>query len=234
MAFDREEDAMRAYAEEFPDAAILLVDTYDTRHGVELACRIGRELASRGKRLTGVRLDSGDLAEQARMARGRLDEAGLVDTQIFASGDLNEIRIAELVRAGAPVDAFGVGTELGTSPDAPALGGVYKLVEYAGRGRMKRSTGKATLPGPKQVWRAPGFNDVIELADAPAPDGEPLLICVMEGGRIIGELPSLESVRRRCLDGLSALPDDLRDLSPGRGHEPGLGPELREATATYR
>jgi len=234
MAFDHEEDAFRAYVEEFPDAAILLVDTYDTRHGLELACTIGRELASRGQSLIGVRLDSGDLAAEAEMARTMLDAAGLKDSQVFASGDLNETRIDELVRARAPIDAFGVGTELGTSFDAPALGGVYKLVEYRGTGRAKRSIAKATLPGRKQVWRSPGYRDVIELADAPRPEGEPLLRCVMRDGHVEGEIPSLNDVRRECLERLSALPDDLRNLSPGAGHEPKIGLALRKATETIR
>jgi nicotinate phosphoribosyltransferase len=199
---------------------------------MELACTIGSELASRGRRLMGVRLDSGDLAEQARMARRMLDDAGLRNSQVFVSGDLNETRIDELVRAGAPIDAFGVGTELGTSFDAPALGGVYKLVEYRGTGRAKRSIAKATLPGRKQVWRSPGYRDVIELADAPAPAGEPLLRRVMRAGHVEGEIPSLNDVRTQCLERLTALPDDLRDLSPGAGHEPDIGRALGEASET--
>ena len=163
------------------------------------------------------------------MARRMLDEAGLSDAQVFASGDLNETRIDELVGAGAPIDAVGVGTELGTSADAPALGGVYKLVEYAGVGRAKHSTGKATLPGRKQVWRAPGFHDVIELTDGDPPPGDSLLTCVMRDGQMSTVLPSLESIRTRCLTGLAALPDELRDLSPGPGRDPRIGAALGSA-----
>src|SRR5437867_3659816 len=153
MAFDDEQRAFDAYAAEFPDAAVLLVDTYDTDEGLRRAAAVGREMAGRGKTLRGVRLDSGDVIALSRTARTILDDAGLRDTQIFVSGDLNEWRVDNIISAGAPVDAFGVGTELGVVLDAPALPGVYKLAEYAGRGRKKTSPRKESLPGRKQVWR---------------------------------------------------------------------------------
>lgn len=214
MAFPEEIDAFRAYAEEFPEGAVLLVDTYDTIEGARRAALVGREMRERGRILRGVRLDSGDIASLAAEVRPILDEAGLADAQIFASGDLNEWRIAELVDGGAPVDAFGVGTEMVVPKDAPALGGVYKLVEYAGRGRLKRSPGKGTLAGRKQVWRAEGLRDTIALEGERVEGAEPLLQPVMRRGRVAVPLPSLSEIRERCLDRLKALPEELRDLTP--------------------
>ena len=151
QAFDDELGAFAAFAEIYP-STVLLVDTYDTLEGVrraiELAHRLGDDC-----QLTGVRLDSGDLEALSRAARGMLDEAGLGRLKIVASGGLNERRAEALVKAGAPIDVFGVGTEMSVSSDAPALDIAYKLPEYAGRGRMKLSARKGTLPGRKQVFR---------------------------------------------------------------------------------
>lgn len=213
MAFASEEEAFRAYAEEFPDAALLLVDTYDTEEGVRRAAAVGREMGARGHALRGVRLDSGDVIALARAARRILDEAGLTSAHIFVSGDLNEWRIAEIVAAGAPADAFGVGTELGVVADAPALGGVYKLAEYAGTGRAKQSPAKETLPGRKQVWRRAEGNDVIVPEGEAVPGARPLLERVMTGGRA-GDLPPLAEIRRRCREAVAALPEPLVDLAP--------------------
>jgi nicotinate phosphoribosyltransferase len=229
MAFDDEEAAFRAYAEEFPDAAVLLVDTYDVEEGLRRAAVVGRELAARGRRLRGVRIDSGDLVALARRAREVLDAAGLADARVLVSGDLNEHRIAGLVAAGAPVDAFGVGTELGVVADAPALGGVYKLAEYAGRGRAKRSPAKRTIPGRKQVWRRQGFEDVLAPEGEEVPDARPLLVPVMRAGRIVHAEP-LDEARRRCAARLAALPGPLRRLEPRGPDEPSrpaLSPALR-------
>lgn len=231
MAFDDERAAFEAFAREFPDRAILLVDTYDVERGIELAAAVGRTLREEGHALAGVRIDSGDLAATARTARRILDDAGLRDTKIFASGDLDERKIASLVLAGAPIDAFGVGTELGVPSDGPALGGVYKLAEYAGVGRAKFSAGKVTLPGGKQIWRRAGFSDVIELAGAGSVEGEPLLRQVMRKGRACLQIPSLDEARDHFLARLSELPGDLRELTPGPGREPELGPALRVASA---
>lgn len=212
MAFDDELEAFRAYAEEYPDAAVLLVDTYDSVEGIRRAIEVGRDLASRGHALRGIRLDSGDLSALGATARRMLDEAGLRDVRIFASGDLNEYRITEMVSAGAAVDAFGVGTELGVVADAPVLAGVYKLVEYAGRERAKRSPDKASLGGRKQVWRRDDFKDVIA-RDGVAIDGaRPLLAQVMTAGRPVLDA-SLEDARDRCAATLDALPAELRDLA---------------------
>jgi nicotinate phosphoribosyltransferase len=229
MSFDSELEAFRAYARHFPDQCILLIDTYDTLQGARLAAQVADELRRAGHRLRAVRIDSGDLLELSRQVRRILDEAGHPEVQILASGDLNEYRIAELLDQGAPIDAFGVGTEMGTSYDAPALGGVYKLVEDESGYRIKRSTGKVTLPGRKQVWRVYRdgvlHEDVITLADEPGPPGaEPLLVEVMAGGvRSVRE--SLAEARARAQRRLQALPPALRDLRDG-SYPLRLGPKL--------
>ncbi|MBX6365994.1 MAG: nicotinate phosphoribosyltransferase, partial [Gemmatimonadetes bacterium] len=152
QAHDDELEAFRRFASLYPETT-LLVDTYDTLRGVDAVIRLAAELGD-AFRVRAIRLDSGDLAELARESRRRLDEAGLTGVRIFASGGLDEYAIAALVRSGAPIDAFGVGTRMGVSSDAPALDGMaYKLTEYAGRGRTKLSTGKFVYPGRKQVWR---------------------------------------------------------------------------------
>jgi nicotinate phosphoribosyltransferase len=231
MAFDDEATAFRTYADEFPDAALLLVDTYDSEEGIRLAAQIGREMAARGRTLRGIRLDSGDVIALARTARRIFDEAGLSAARIFVSGDLNEQRIAEIVAAGAPVDSFGVGTELGVVADAPVLPGVYKLAEYAGRSRAKRSPYKETLGGRKQVWRRDGFYDLIAREGAPVPEGRPLLSHVMAGGRPVGA-SSLAEARDRCAEMLGSLPEELRDITPcppDSGPRPEIDASLRSS-----
>jgi nicotinate phosphoribosyltransferase len=220
MSFGREIDAFRQYAADFPGQATLLLDTYDTIEGAQNAVVVGRELAANGETLHGVRLDSGDMDALSREVRAMLDAAGLRDTQIFASGDLDEHKIGALLSAGAPIDAFGVGTQLGTSADAPALGAVYKLVENTSGPRMKRSTGKATLPGTKQVYRVERGgtfeHDTIALAEEPAMEGRPLLEPVMRGGRRTGPSPLLPAVRDRTAVSVRALPAHLRALDGPR------------------
>jgi nicotinate phosphoribosyltransferase len=229
MAFDGEEDAFRAYVEEFPDRSVLLVDTYDTEEGLRRAAAVGKEMAVRGHRLLGVRLDSGDLIALSRTARQILDDARLHDTTIFVSGDLNEWRVEEIVASGAPVDGFGVGTDLGVVADAPALPGVYKLVEYAGRSRAKRSTAKQTLGGRKQVWRRDDGSDVLALEGERIDGARPLLEPVMTDGR--KRRPgSLDEARRRCSEAISALPASLRGLARlpvDPDAQPELSPGLR-------
>ncbi|HLW46547.1 MAG TPA: nicotinate phosphoribosyltransferase [bacterium] len=216
MSYDDELEAFRAYARSFPDACLLLIDTYDTVQGARNAAIVAAELRDRAHRLRGVRLDSGDLLDLSRKVRRILDDAGARDAQILASGDLNEDKIGHLLEAGAPIDSFGVGTEMGTSHDAPGVGGVYKLVEDTRGCRVKRSGGKATLPGRKQVWRLTRNGeigeDIIALHDEPAPPGgRPLLIEVMRNGKRIVREP-LETARQRCRDRLAALPSALRGI----------------------
>ncbi len=170
MSFEDEDESFRAFLKVFPETATVLVDTYDTIAAVK---RLARDF---GPSIPAVRLDSGDLCELSKQVRGILDEAGMTGTNIFASSDLNEYKIADLIARGAQIDSFGVGTELATSYDAPALSGVYKLAGIEEHGhvsmRIKLSHDKATYPGPKQVWRltdeSGSYNqDIITLADEP-------------------------------------------------------------------
>ncbi|HEX6940979.1 MAG TPA: nicotinate phosphoribosyltransferase [Longimicrobiales bacterium] len=216
QAFEDELDAFRAFVRVFP-RTILLVDTYDTLGGVRRVAALARELGERF-RVTGVRLDSGDLAALAFGARGILDEAGLGEVEIFASGGLDEDEIARIVATGAPITGFGVGTQMGVSADAPALDMAYKLTAYAGRGRTKLSPGKRILPGRKQVFRLEeggrAVGDVIARHDEALP-GRPLLVKVMERGR---RLPAgratLDAARARAADEIARLPDHVRALEP--------------------
>src|SRR5579884_959565 len=189
-AWPSEPEAFRAYASAASGPLTLLVDTYDTIAGVAHAIGVAKEMGARGARVRAVRLDSGDLDALSRRARAMLDGAGLAGVRVFASGGLDEYVLARLTRAGAPIDGYGVGTRLGMSADAPVLDLAYKLVEYDGRPCLKLSEGKATLVGPKQVWRkrdAEGrlVEDVIAARDepSPGPGWEPLLAPVVAGGR---------------------------------------------------
>ncbi len=221
MSFPDELSAFRAFAQDFPHNAILLIDTYDTLQGARNAITVAREMAARHHYLRGVRIDSyetiEELAALSRRVRAIFDDAGLPEVQIVLSGDLDEFRIEKLLGLGAAANAFGVGTRMGTSEDAPSLGGVYKLVEDAGGPKIKLSTGKATLPGRKQVWRgraAEGMiRDTMALRDEPPPRGAaPLLVQVMAGGRTIAA-ESLEEMRTRCRERLTGLPAALRELN---------------------
>jgi len=212
-AFETEAEAFRAYAKDYPDRVVLLVDTYDTLKGVDKAIQVARELQAKGRALSAIRLDSGDLGALARTARTMLDEAGLEEVQIFASGGLDEYVIASL--ADSPIDAFGVGTKVGVAADSPYLDSVYKLVEYDGHRVAKLSVKKATLPGPKQVWRSTGMKgDVIGLREEAGPEGaEPLLERVMSGGqRLTGD--EIPEARDRFAAELEALPRELRSIEP--------------------
>jgi len=216
MRFDREEDAFRAFARDFPQSAILLIDTYDTEEAARKVLTVASELAREGVTITGVRLDSGDLADLSLSVRKILDEGGCSDVRIFASGDLDEYRIAELLEHGAPIDAFGVGTQLGTSGDAPWLGVVYKLAEAA-TPRIKLSIGKVTLPGRKQVHRVRSGgrldHDVIAL-EGEEVDGQPLLEHVMQDGVRTASSPPLRDLQERCRTAVAELPEPLRSIRP--------------------
>jgi nicotinate phosphoribosyltransferase len=212
--------AFRTFAEHYRGDPVLLVDTWDTAGGIDHAVVVARELAAGtlgdgGRRLAGIRLDSGDVVALARLARDRLDAAGLPDVAVFASGGLDEFEIARMVAAGAPIDGFGVGTNFATSADAPTLESVYKLVALDGRPMAKHSTGKATLPGAKQVWRRPGFGgDVLALAGEPRPaaGAEPLLEDVdLESEPADPEATA--AARGRFEADWSALPREYRDLT---------------------
>ncbi|HXF57713.1 MAG TPA: nicotinate phosphoribosyltransferase [Actinomycetota bacterium] len=226
-AFPSEAEAFRAFARDFPDRATFLVDTYDTLAGVHTAVRVVRELGLADR--LGIRLDSGDLLALSREARRILDRAGLAHVRIFASGGLDEYAIDELVRAGAPIDAFGVGTRMGVSADVPYLDTVYKLVQFGDRPVMKLSPEKATAPGPKQVFRRPGFaGDVVGLRDElPLEGTEPLLVRVMAGGRRVAPPDTLEAARARFEADLAQLPEEARDLHRPRAPRVELSDRLR-------
>jgi nicotinate phosphoribosyltransferase len=213
-AFPSEAEAFRAFAEDFPGRTTFLVDTYDTPNGVHTAIETARELGITEN--VGVRLDSGDLLELSRKARAMLDEAWLTSARIFASGGLDELEVEELVQGGAPIDAFGIGTQMGVSADAPYIDSVYKLVEYDGRPVLKLSSKKATAPGPKQVFRAPD-GDLVALRDEEGPPGsEPLLEVVLRGGSRVAAAPSIDDMRERFRRDLEGVPERARRLrDPG-------------------
>ena len=201
LAHPSEHEAFVAFLTRYGQDAVLLIDTYDTERGAQAA--VGA-MAETGVVASGVRIDSGDLADGAKAVRGILDGAGYPQVRIVASGDLDEERIAVLVAAGAPIDAFGVGTRLGTSADAPYLGVVYKLVECKGTARGKTSPGKATLPGRKQVWRSADA-DLLALADEDGPEGaRPLLAAVWRDGQRLGPASDLSAARARASSSLAA------------------------------
>ena len=215
QAHEDEARAFEDFARVFPRAATLLIDTYDTEEGARKVAALAPRLRAEGIEIGGVRLDSGDLGTLAKSVRRILDEAGLGSTTIFASGNLDERRVRDLLAGGAPIDGFGVGTSLVTSDDAPHLDAVYKLQEYAGTPRRKRSTGKATWPGRKQVWRDRGADgrfarDVVSLETESAA-GEPLVGRVMAGGRRL-RVATLAEARSRAAREFDALPARLSVL----------------------
>jgi nicotinate phosphoribosyltransferase len=190
----------------------LLIDTYDTEEGAVKVAQIAPRLAEEGVQIKAVRLDSGDLASHAHQVRAILDRAGLKGVHIFASGGLDEHDVARLISQGAPIDGFGIGTKLDVSADAPYMDCAYKLQEYAGIARRKRSEGKASWPGRKQVYRRLGGDDffaedLLTLATDEAP-GEPLIRPVMRGGRRVEPAEDLAAVRAR-------LAGQLQRLAPG-------------------
>jgi nicotinate phosphoribosyltransferase len=229
MTFESEEEAFEKYCRVFPDSAMLLIDTYDTVEGARKAARMGH-------RVKGARIDSGDLLKTSLEVRRILDDAGLIGVQILASGDLNEHKIRDLVQHGAPINVFGVGTELATSHDAPALGGVYKLVEQtvenSPRYRIKLSALKATFPGKKQVFRFTNARDQFE-RDVIAREGEtaqgvPLLERVMTAGRRLAPLPTLDAARERAALNLSRLDERYRSFDNPAAYPVTKSPALEE------
>jgi nicotinate phosphoribosyltransferase len=211
--FPSERESFEALVETFPDSAILLIDTYDSLAGAEIASTLGRAVS-------GVRLDSGNLLEKSRRVREILDRHGLHETKIVASGDLNEHKILDLVSQGAPIDSFGVGTDLATSRDVPALSVVYKLVEFARNGRVEYTTKfseeKAYWPGAKQVFRFGRDGkldyDLLARADEVYPDAEALLEPAVRGGKRVRVREPLVETRARALAGLERLPASCRAL----------------------
>ncbi len=222
QAHASESAAFEAFARARPENPVLLVDTYDTEAAVARLPALARRLAADGIRLGGVRLDSGDLAAHAHAVRRLLDEAELQHVRIIASGNLDEYRVAQLLADQAPIDGFGIGTALDTSADEPAIDAVYKLQAYAGEPRRKRSEGKATWPGAKQVARRLGADgclqhDTVQLDDESSPPGATLLLHpVMRGGRRLAPSPGLDAVREHHATQMHTLTQALRDPAPAR------------------
>jgi nicotinate phosphoribosyltransferase len=236
QSFHDEMAAFEAFAASRPHDLILLLDTYDTVAAAHKLVQLAPRLRARGLRINGVRLDSGDLIGLSREVRAILDAGGLADAAIFVSGGLDDPDIAAIVNSRAPVDGFGVGTSLTTSADAPALDCAYKLEEYAGVARRKRSEGKATWPGRKQVWRRFGEDgrmcgDLLALEEE-TQAGEPLLQAAMKNGRRIASSPSLAEIRARAADNLSRLPAPLRRLEPRANYPVEISGPLRALAET--
>ena len=231
QAHEDEETAFEHFAHAQPNHVVLLIDTYDTEAAARKVVTLAARLRGEGIRVRGVRLDSGDLGAHARAVRAILDAGGLNDVEIFASGNLDEYVLARLLGEGAPIDGFGIGTRVDTSADAPYLDCAYKLEEYEGRPRRKRSEGKATWPGRKQVFRryrddGTMAGDVLALADA-AVQGEPLLEPCMHGGRRIRATPALAEIRHRTAQQLARLPAPLRTLHPAAPYPVEVDPGLK-------
>jgi nicotinate phosphoribosyltransferase len=221
-AFDDETAAFEKFAHSRPDNLTFLIDTYDTEAAARKLVGLAPRLQAAGITIRAVRLDSGDLTALSKSVRRILDVGGLADVAIFASGGLDEDSVAAMVLGGAPIDGFGVGTNLATSSDVPALDCVYKLAEYAGLPRRKRATGKASWPGRKQVWRRYGpdgrmSGDVVS-TEPDSQSGEKLLRLVMQNGRRIEAGATLAKSRARAARDLGRLPEPLRRLESGMAH----------------
>jgi nicotinate phosphoribosyltransferase len=227
---DDEAEAFEHFARSRPNVVTLLLDTYDTEAAAHKVVALAPRLKAAGIRVNGVRLDSGDLIALSKSVRRILDDGGLRGVTIFASGGLDENALAAIIRAGAPIDGFGIGSSLTTSSDAPTLDCAYKLTEYAGLPRRKRSAGKANWPGRKQVWRRYGpdgriAGDVLSVEDDDQP-GEPLIEAVMRDGRRLRSGPTLAEIRDRAARGLERLPEPLRRLEPNASLKVEVGDAL--------
>jgi len=233
-AFRSEAEAFRAFAEDFPGRVTFLVDTYDTIAGVRTAIAVIQHLRLEGR--LGVRLDSGDLAALSLKARRLLDRAGLRQVRVFASGSLDELLIDDLVRGGAPIDAFGVGTKMGVSADYPYLDTAYKLVRYEDVPVMKLSRDKVSAPGRKQVFRRSSpFGDLIGLHDEPVPAGrERLLEQLMTKGKRKSSRPPLSQSKALFQADLALLPEGARNLRSPKPPQVRSTEALRRLTAETR
>jgi nicotinate phosphoribosyltransferase len=227
--FDNEEEAFDLYFKIYGKNSILLIDTYDTEKAAKKACEFGNKIF-------GVRIDSGDLIENSKKVRKILDENGCKDVIIVASSDLNEYKIKNLLENNAPIDAFGIGTELVTSRDDPALAAVYKLVEYQGKPRIKTSEDKLTYPGRKQLYRLYDnkgifFKDIITLVEEPCiPNSEILLKQVMEKGKLKIRIPNLKEIQRYYLENIKKLPNPFKILDNEVDYKVEISEELRRLT----
>ncbi len=233
MSFPKEIDAFMAYVRTFPSNATLLIDTYDTLQGARNAAVVGKELEKEGKKLGAVRLDSGNLLELSKGVRKILDDAGLDYVRILASNDLNEYKIEDLVKNGAPINGYGVGTEMITAKPVAAVGGVYKLAEDVDGAKIKLSDEKRTLPGKKQVYRQEKDGkyrkDVIAL-ESEAIEGFGLLELAVKDGKRTRERPLLHETRQYCLGEVAKLPDEIKKVRVVQPYAVEIAPELGELT----
>ena len=217
-AFNSEREAFLAYADTFPDHSIFLIDTYDTLAGARNAAAVAQEMQQKGHALIGVRLDSGNMTELSRHVRRILDDAGLFDVKIFASSGFDEFKIAKVIADGAEIDAFGVGTKVGVSADAPLVDIVYKMVRFNKRDIKKLSPGKITLAGEKQVFRKTNQNgayleDMIGLRDETMDQGKPLLEKVMEKGKVLRPHPTLQAIQAGFKKNFAALNESYKSIT---------------------
>jgi nicotinate phosphoribosyltransferase len=236
-AFNNERDAFAAYADTFPDHSIFLIDTYDTLAGAENAVAVAQEMKQKGNMLIGVRLDSGDMVDLSQKVRQILDDAGLSDVKIFASSGFDEFKIDHALSRGAKIDAFGVGTKVGVSADAPFVDIVYKMVRFKKRDVKKLSPGKTTLAGEKQVFRRSDQNgryleDVIGLKNETIAGARPLLESVMENGRIVHPHPSLGSLQDRFKKNFAALDNRYKSINDRSAYPVHISPRLEELQKT--
>jgi nicotinate phosphoribosyltransferase len=231
QAHDDETAAFEDFARSHPNANTLLIDTYDTEAAARALVPLAARLAADGIKIQAVRIDSGDLGTRARQVRAILDAGGLTDVRIFVSGNLDEYAVADLIAADAPIDGYGVGTRMNTSADRPYLDCVYKLQEYAGKPRRKRSEGKETWPGRKQVFRrfdgeARMAGDVLTVESDDQP-GSPLLTPVMRSGRRLSPPPPLADVRSHARAELARLPRTQCELRPSAAYPVQIAPALQ-------
>jgi nicotinate phosphoribosyltransferase len=236
-SFEYEIDAFRAFVSSFPNHSTLLIDTYDTMTGAHKAVQVGKEMAARGRRLQGVRIDSGDLASLACEVRKILDEAGLTDVKIIGSGGLDEYDLADFSDANIPYDSYGVGTKMGVSADAPWSDIAYKLVEYNDRSVVKLSPGKVSLPGKKQVFRVSDTQgqlqkDIIALRNENVTGAESLLKRVMTEGKITASLTSLDESRAGFLSEFAKLPEPVKRTRNAANYLVERSSKLQEHCAT--
>jgi nicotinate phosphoribosyltransferase len=239
MAFNNELESFRAYSSVFPENTTLLVDTYDTKKGIENAVRIGKLLQQRGHRLKGIRIDSADLVSLSKIARRILDSADLRFVKIFASGNLDEYKIQDLLKRGARIDNFGVGTNMGASTDAPYLDVIYKLSEISQKDgkflpTMKLSREKVTYPGRKQTFRIKDkkgnyVKDILALGGERV-KGNPQLIKVVSKGKIIYQTPALSEIRKKLARNLSHLPLKYKQIYPKSHYPVVISPKLKKLT----
>ncbi len=231
-SFDREIDSFRAFAKSFPDNTVLLIDTYDTLVGARKAVTVAREMQQAGESLRAVRLDSGDMVQLSQQVRKIFDESGFPDVRIFASGGFDEFKIQKILADGANIDAFGVGTRMGVSADAPYLNMAYKMVMYNGRPVMKLSSGKISLAGPKQVFRQrtqDGFfkRDLIGLLDEDIDDSESLLVPVMKDGKRLFPSEPLPKIQELFRKEFALLPETYKDLEGNPNYPVEITPRLK-------